>query len=253
MPFWRRSSPPSDGQLSLDEAFGGDTATGPLAGALTFFELTPTPANQLALLTELARLVDPLRKEHKLPGYQLAPGFRLRRLWGLCRQPTSGGTAQIQVRCTGDVTHQWRRPGAIVATLLHEMAHLRYHGHGPRFWAFYRGLLDRAARSGLYAAELDDPNEPARGAEKLAGSAADESAQAAKERRRERAQANRLAARGWEPGSRARVTLTRGPLANAEVRVLEIRRSWLLVEHARHGRYRVAARVLEPIAAGALA
>jgi WLM domain len=92
----------------------------------------------------------------------------------------------ITVRCTADGNRSsWRRPGAIVGTLLHELAHLRYRSHGPRFWALHRRLVDRAAAAGIYDPTDRDPSERGRGDEKLAGSAAWPLALAARQKRLE--------------------------------------------------------------------
>src|SRR5216683_2831237 len=99
-----------------------------------------------------------------------------------------------RLRCwANNDRHQWRRVGAIMGTLLHEVAHLRYRSHGPRFWALHRRLVDRAVAAGVYDPGDRDPTERARGDEKLAGSAARAIALAARQARRERARANRAA------------------------------------------------------------
>jgi hypothetical protein len=152
----------------------------------------PTPAAQSALLTDLRFQVTPLLARERLPlEFGLAPGTRLRRAYGRC---TWRGEAPpvITVRCTADGDRsRWRRRGAILGTLLHELAHLRYRSHGPRFWALHRRLVDRAAASGLYDPTDRDPAERARGDEKLAASAAWPIAFAARQRRLERLQARR--------------------------------------------------------------
>src|SRR5690242_7780580 len=90
----------------------------------------------------------------------------------------------ITVRCTADGDRtRWRRVGAIVGTILHELAHLRYRSHGPRFWALHRRLVDRAAAAGVYDPLDRDTAERGRGDEKLAGSAAWTIALAAREAR----------------------------------------------------------------------
>jgi hypothetical protein len=85
-----------------------------------------------------------------------------------------------------------RHVGAIVGTLLHELAHLRYRSHGPRFWALHRRLVDRAVALGVYDPLDRDPGERARGDEKLAASAAWPVALAARQRRLERMSLRRL-------------------------------------------------------------
>jgi hypothetical protein len=74
----------------------------------------------------------------------------------------------IHVRCTADNdAMRWRRVGAITGTLLHELAHLRYRSHGPRFWALNRRLVNRAVAAGLYDPSDRDPAERPRGERKL--------------------------------------------------------------------------------------
>jgi len=161
-------------------------------GAIRWVALegSPTPAAQLAFLSDLRLQLTPLLLKAGLPlEFGLAPGTRLRRAYGRC---TWRGTAPpvITVRCTADGDRsRWRRRGAILGTLLHELAHLRYRSHGPRFWALHRRLVDRAAASGMYDPTDRDPAERARGDEKLAASAAWPIALAARQRRLERVQA----------------------------------------------------------------
>lgn len=218
------------------------------SGSWVYAGPTPlSPRAQQAVLENYRQQLEPLRIVFRLPAYDLVPGTRLRSLWGRCRHfPEPGRRPEIAIRCTadGDLA-EWRRPGAIVGTLLHELAHLKWRSHGPRFWALYRQLVDAAAAAGVYRAHDDDPGERARGAAKLAGTAADEVARAALARRRERAAANRLAARRWRPGMQGRVDLRRGALADARVLVVGVARGWLTVEVPATGRrYRVAASAL---------
>jgi hypothetical protein len=134
-----------------------------------------------------AELLQPVLKSEGLPlAFDLAPGVRLRRAYGRCTWYQDGHLA-ITVRCTADGDRtRWRHFGAIVGTLLHELAHLRYRSHGPRFWALHRRLVDRAAAVGVYDPTDRDPGERARGDEKLAASAAWPVALAAREQRRAR-------------------------------------------------------------------
>ena len=128
-----------------------------------------------------------MRLERLPLDFMLKPGTRLRRSYGRCTWHTSGVPPTILVRCTADGDRsRWRGRGAIVGTLLHEIAHLRYRSHGPRFWALHRRLVDRAAALGLYDPLDRDPLERARGDEKLAGSAAWPIALAARRLRLER-------------------------------------------------------------------
>ncbi|MBV9543127.1 MAG: M48 family metallopeptidase [Chloroflexi bacterium] len=170
--------------------------------------------------------------------------MRLRRAYGRCRWSATG--VDVLVRCTADGDRtRWRRRGAIVATLLHELAHLRYRSHGPRFWALHRRLIDRAAVLGLYDPLDFDPTERARGDEKLAASAAAALATAAREERRRRFRSDRAALAEWPVGARGRLIAPR-KLAGITVRVLEQRRTRLLVETMQRRRYVVAPGLLEP-------
>jgi hypothetical protein len=136
------------------------------------------------MLAELRGLLEPVLVRNGLPlDFALQPGLRLRRAYGRC---TWRGDLRplITVRCTADGDRtRWRRRGAIVGTLLHEAAHLRYRSHGPRFWAFHRRLVDHAAATGLYDPTDRDPSERGRGDEKLAASAAWPIALAARQQR----------------------------------------------------------------------
>jgi WLM domain-containing protein len=132
--------------------------------------------------------LEPLLAREGLPlQFTLLAGLRLRRAYGRCTWRAGAPEPVITVRCTADGDRTcWRRRGAIVGTLLHELAHLRYRSHGPRFWALHRRLVDSAAAAGVYDPTDRDPGERARGDEKLAASAAWPVAMAARQRRLER-------------------------------------------------------------------
>ena len=119
----------------------------PLAGA-------PTPAAQQELLTLLREELQPLVVANKLPQpFVVQPGLRLSRSWGNCRY-LRGTAPVISIRCTTDGA--WRTRSAITLTLLHELAHLKYRSHGPRFWDLHRRLVDQATHAGLYHPHDDD-------------------------------------------------------------------------------------------------
>lgn len=203
----------------------------------------PTAAAQQALLDELrASLRGVLAAEGLPDGFALQPGLRLRRSFGNCRH-APGRPPVISVRC---VTPEgsWRPPGAVLLTLLHEIAHLRYRGHGPRFWALHRRLLERATQAGLYLPHHDDPTEPAQGNGKLAGSPAGARAQAAREHRTQRAREGREAARAWRAGDTAVIAAARGPLAQQVVRVVKVGRTRVVAALADGRRYSVPAVLL---------
>jgi hypothetical protein len=158
----------------------------------------PSKAAQGRLLAHLRRVLEPVLLDERIPAdYALKPGLRLRKTYGRCTWHAGGGPPTIVVRCTADGDRtRWRRIGGIVGTLLHEIAHLRYRSHGPRFWALHRRLVDRAAAAGLYDPTDRDPTERGRGDEKLAGSAAWSIAMAAREKRLERTRMRRVLAAG---------------------------------------------------------
>jgi hypothetical protein len=151
-------------------------------------ETLPSATAQAAVLRRLrARLEPILVRESLALDFVLKPGLRLRRAYGRCTFPSNAAPASIAIRCTADGDrHRWRREGAIMGTLLHEVAHLRYRSHGPRFWALHRRLVDRAVAAGVYDPTDRDPAERGRGDEKLAASAAWPIAMAARARRLER-------------------------------------------------------------------
>jgi hypothetical protein len=152
----------------------------------------PTAAAQSVLLATLRTALEPIIAAERVPlEFALKPGVRLRRAYGRCVWRGSGPPV-VSIRCTADGDRvRWRRLGAIVGTLLHELAHLRYRSHGPRFWALHRRLVDRAVTAGVYDPTDRDPAEHGRGDEKLAGSAAWPIAMAARRARLERSLANR--------------------------------------------------------------
>ena len=148
----------------------------------------PTAAAQAAVLACVRAELEPILVREGLPtDFLLLPGLRLRRAYGHCTWRAGAVVPTITVRCTADGDRtRWRGLGAIVGTLLHELAHLRYRSHGPRFWALHRRLVDRAYVAGIYDPHDRDPGERGRGDEKLAGSAAWPIAAAARSKRLER-------------------------------------------------------------------
>jgi hypothetical protein len=208
----------------------------------------PTSAAQVALLGELREAIAPLLVMERIPtAYLLEPGTRLRRAYGRCVWRVDAEWPTICVRCTADNDRRrWRRVGAIVGTLLHEVAHLRYRSHGPRFWALHRRLVDRAVFFGVYDPADRDPAERGRGDEKLAASAARPIALAARQARRERAHANHAALQAWHVGAQARVAAGWGALSGHRVRVVGLGRTRLLIEIADGRRYHVTPGLLVP-------
>lgn len=205
----------------------------------------PTAAAQLTLLLSLRRQLTPILHAQRVPtDFVLQPGLRLRQSYGRCAWPAGSARAVISVRCTADHDRfRWRRVGAIMGTLLHEVAHLRYRSHGPRFWTLQRRLVDCAVAEGIFDPRDRDLAERGRGDEKLAYSAAHPIAAAARAARLERMRANRLqnqqALRQWRAGARARVAPNVGRLGGTPVRVLKLGRTRVLVETPDRRQYRI--------------
>lgn len=70
---------------------------------------------------------------------------RVKRRYGVCFRD---GT--IRIRLAHVVTGRPLRYSSLVATLCHEMAHLRHFDHGLRFRSLNQSLLEWARRSGIY-------------------------------------------------------------------------------------------------------
>lgn len=75
---------------------------------------------------------------------------RVRRRYGVCFRD---GT--IRIRLAHVVTGHPLRYSSLVATLCHELAHLRHFNHGVRFRSFNQHLLEWARQAGIYR-----PHEP---------------------------------------------------------------------------------------------
>lgn len=71
------------------------------------------------------------------------PNVRSR--YGVCY---SDGTIRIRLRHAA--TGRALKYSSLVATLCHELAHLRHFNHGLRFRAFYQGILEWARSEGIY-------------------------------------------------------------------------------------------------------
>jgi len=56
----------------------------------------------------------------------------------------------IRIRLRHAVTGRLLKESSLVDTLCHELAHLRYFDHSPRFWNYYRRILNEARRLGYY-------------------------------------------------------------------------------------------------------
>src|SRR4051812_34203527 len=100
----------------------------PTARLVHLLDGSPTPAARDRAVAELARLVEPLRLRNGLPTCTWRPGPPQMRAWGRCLCYPDGAH-EIVVRLHAGAS-EWRRPGALVTTALHELAHLRYRSHG---------------------------------------------------------------------------------------------------------------------------
>ena len=70
---------------------------------------------------------------------------RVRRRYGVCYRD---GT--IRIRLAHVVTGKPLRYSSLVATLCHELAHLRHFDHSPRFRSFNQRVLEWARQAGIY-------------------------------------------------------------------------------------------------------
>jgi predicted metal-dependent hydrolase len=70
---------------------------------------------------------------------------RVKRRYGVCY---ADGT--IRIRLVHARTGEPLRYSSLVATLCHELAHLRHFDHGPRFRAFNQRILAWAHSNGIY-------------------------------------------------------------------------------------------------------
>jgi len=87
-----------------------------------------------------------LAERFKLPLRALdAEGPRVKRRYGICYEDGS-----IRVRLHNLRSGELLKYSALVDTLCHELAHLKYFDHGVRFQGFYRRMLEYARRQGIY-------------------------------------------------------------------------------------------------------
>jgi predicted metal-dependent hydrolase len=70
---------------------------------------------------------------------------RVRRRYGVC-----DSRGNIRIRLRHATTGRLLKYSSLVDTLCHELAHLRYLSHGPRFRALYLRILESARRRGIY-------------------------------------------------------------------------------------------------------
>jgi predicted metal-dependent hydrolase len=98
-----------------------------------------------ALLRRLREDAQLLAQAYGLPLRSIAKTRRDARLYGTCDID-----GQIRIRLRSRITGEFLRYSSLVATLCHELAHLRHFHHGPSFVRFYRELLEAARARGLY-------------------------------------------------------------------------------------------------------
>jgi len=74
----------------------------------------------------------------------------VRRRYGVCY---ADGT--IRIRLAHAVTREPLRYSSLIATLCHELAHLRHFDHGVRFRRYNQSILAWARRAGIYRPRSD--------------------------------------------------------------------------------------------------
>jgi hypothetical protein len=121
--------------------------------------------------TLVSRLREDARRvaeRFRLPAFDLdadRPSARSR--YGICF-----GDGRILVRLVNVRTGRTLKYSALVDTVVHELAHLRYMNHGPRWEALYQRMLAWARSQGIY-----EPRSPAASSPDLAGRTAAPAAQ----------------------------------------------------------------------------
>ena len=74
-----------------------------------------------------------------------AEDARVKRRYGSCHED-----GRIKIRLTHARTGRALKYSSMIDTLCHELAHLKYFHHGPRFRDYYFRILDWARRQGIY-------------------------------------------------------------------------------------------------------
>jgi hypothetical protein len=220
----------------------------PPTAAAGWLAEAPTPPVQQTVLDALRAEAAQVLHHHGIHNdFSLRPGLRMRRSFGNCRHIPNQPPV-ITVRCTNG-GGAWRPRGAIMLTLLHEMAHLKYRGHGPRFWRLHRSMVQHATATGAYIPAEDDAAEHAQGNSKLAGSPAHERAHLAGAERRRRWVEARTAVAQWRPGDMASITGGRGQLSGAQVCVVRVNRTRVIAALPDGRQFSVPAALLTPLPA----
>ncbi len=101
--------------------------------------------NEDELLRRLRADGQLLAGSYGLPLRSIGKTRRDARLYGTC-----DADGRIRIRLRSRTTGGFLRYSSLVATLCHELAHLRHFHHGPSFVRFYRELLEAARARGLY-------------------------------------------------------------------------------------------------------
>ncbi len=101
---------------------------------------------QRVVVERLRRDARVLAERFRLPLSRLdAEKPRVKRRYGVCYEDGS-----IRIRLRHARTGRLLKYSALADTLCHELAHLRYFDHGPRFRTFYERILAYARRVGIY-------------------------------------------------------------------------------------------------------
>jgi predicted metal-dependent hydrolase len=107
-----------------------------------------------------SELMDRLNRDASAIALQFGLRFRaieperahVRRRYGVCY---ADGT--IRIRLAHAVTGEPLRYSSLVATLCHELAHLRHFNHGLRFRSFNQRILAWARQAGIYRPRSEAP------------------------------------------------------------------------------------------------
>ena len=103
-------------------------------------------AEEFAAMDRLRARGDDLARRFRLRPHRLeAESEGTHQHYGICYRD-----GLIRIRLRHAVTGKLLKDSSLVDTLCHELAHLRHFDHSPRFWRFYRTILDEARKLGYY-------------------------------------------------------------------------------------------------------